>query len=146
MKVSIIHGPNLNMLGVREPEIYGSSTIEVINSSLKDDVKKYDMNITLDFFQSNSEGDLVSKIQKCFDNCNAIIINPAGYTHTSVAIRDALSLLNIPIIEVHISNTYKREEFRKTMITTPASTAVISGLGAFSYNSALFAINEILNK
>jgi len=108
-KVLVIHGPNLNMLGKREPAIYGKTTLNEINKKLKNTGKN--LEIAVDTFQSNHEGEIVEKIQDAMGKCQGIIINPAAYTHTSIAIRDALLLLDIPIIEIHLSNIYKREPF-----------------------------------
>ncbi len=141
IRVHVIHGPNLNMLGKREPEIYGEKSLEDINADLKNRAKT--LGVTLETFQSNHEGEIVEKIHDIFQqNHDGIIINPAGYTHTSVAIRDALLLLDIPIIEVHLSNIYKREEFRHKSILADIVTGQITGLGSIGYMLALNAIWE----
>ena len=111
MKILIIHGPNLNMLGKREPEIYGAKTLEDINTSLSDCAKKVGAGVS--FFQSNSEGEIVSAIQDAMDRFDGIVINPGAYTHTSVAIRDAILSSGLPVVEVHISNVHQREDFRQ---------------------------------
>ena len=118
MKILVINGPNINMLGTREPEIYGSATLEDINCELVEHASTLG-DVELEFFQSNHEGDIVDKIQsaKTFDG---LIINPAAYTHTSVAIRDAISAVELPAVEVHISNIHTREEFRKHSFIAPA--------------------------
>jgi 3-dehydroquinate dehydratase-2 len=134
MKLLIIHGPNINLLGKREPETYGSLTMDEINSKL--DKIASENKIELEFFQSNIEGEIVNRIQAS-DDFDGIIINPAAYTHTSVAIRDALAAIKIPIIEVHISNIYKREEFRHKSLTAAVCKGQISGFGAQSYELAL---------
>ncbi len=126
-KVLVIHGPNLNMLGKREPEIYGSTTLDEINASLKNLGQK--LGIDVETFQSNHEGVIVEKIQEAMGICNGVVINPAAYTHTSVAIRDALLLLDVPIIEIHLSNIYKREPFRHKSMVADIATAQISGFG-----------------
>lgn len=131
MKILVIHGPNLNMLGKREPEIYGSKTLEDINSALGDQAKKLDTEI--EFFQSNSEGEIVGKIQRAMDECDGILINPGAYTHTSVAIRDAILSTGLPVVEVHISNVHKREEFRHKSFISGVALGVISGFGVDSY-------------
>ena len=141
-KISILHGPNLNLLGKREPEIYGSQTLDDINNSLLKRAKKLELELVI--FQSNSEGDLVDAVQLAGKESSAIIINPAAYTHTSVAIRDALAATNLPIIEVHLSNIYKREPFRHHSFVSPVAIAVISGLGAKSYDFALEAVVELI--
>lgn len=141
LKILIINGPNLNMLGKREPEIYGSDTLDDINQRLKAIAEG--MNITLDCFQSNYEGALVEKIQEAMGQVDGLIINPAAYTHTSVAIRDALLLHKIPIIEVHLSNIYKREEFRHHSMVSGVATGQIAGLGVQGYHLALTAIRNM---
>ena len=142
MKILVIHGPNLNLLGMREPETYGVITLEQINQDLENFSKNH--NIKTEFFQSNIEGELVNKIQEAgMKNFDGIIINPAAYTHTSVAIRDAISAIKIPVIEVHISNVYKREEFRHKSLTASVCKGQICGFGAQSYKLALQAfLNE----
>jgi len=142
-KILIIHGPNLNMLGKREPEKYGSLTLEKINSDLKRQGKK--LGLGVETFQSNQEGLIVEKIQKAMGACRGLIINPAAYTHTSVAIRDALLLLDMPIIEVHISNIYKRESFRHRSMVADVVTGQVSGLGPGGYGLALAAMAEMIN-
>jgi 3-dehydroquinate dehydratase II len=131
----VIHGPNLNMLGAREPEHYGSLTLEDLNASLVRQAKQD--NIQLTTFQSNSESEIVTKIQTLMVNkVDFIIINPAAYTHTSIAIRDALSTVKIPFIEVHLSNVYAREHFRHHSYFSDIAVGVISGLGAEGYTAA----------
>ena len=142
-KILIIHGPNLNMLGKREPEIYGSLTLEKINQNLKRQGKK--LGLGVETFQSNQEGLIVEIIQEAIGTCQGLIINPAAYTHTSVAIRDALLLLDIPIIEVHLSNIYKREPFRHHSLMADVVTGQISGLGPDGYRLALEAMAEMIN-
>ncbi len=136
--VLVIHGPNLNMLGLREPEIYGSKTLNDINEGLKALGEK--LNLAVETFQSNHEGQIVDKIQNAFNVSHGLIINPAAYTHTSIAIRDALLLLDIPIIEVHLSNIYKREAFRHKSMIAGVSTAQIAGFGDQGYRMALEAL------
>lgn len=139
--ILVLHGPNLNLLGEREPEHYGKQTLEDINQVLKTIASA--KAIKLEVMQSNSEGDLVNKIQSLHkDNIDFLIINPAAYTHTSVAMRDALSAVKVPFIEVHLSNVYAREPFRHHSYFSDIAVAVISGLGADGYIAALnFAIN-----
>jgi 3-dehydroquinate dehydratase-2 len=130
-RILVIHGPNLNMLGQREPEIYGDQSLDDINAQLK---KLGDeLNLELETFQSNHEGEIVSRIQQALGTCNGILINPAAYTHTSIAIRDALSLLDIPVVEIHLSNIYKREPFRHKSLIADIAAARISGFGAQGY-------------
>lgn len=129
----IINGPNLNLLGKREPEVYGSMSLDEIKSYTNRRLAAHG-NIHLDWFQSNIEGEIVNKIQGLIDSpCKALIINPGAYSHTSVAILDALKILKIPIVEVHLSNTHKREEFRQVKLTAKASTIIMEGLGKDSY-------------
>ena len=144
MKILIINGPNLNFLGKREPDIYGSNTLEDINAVLEKESASLSKDIKLEFFQSNSEGDIVSKIQDAFEKYNGIIINPAAYTHTSVAIRDALLSTGITTVEVHISNIFKREEFRHKSYVSGVSVGVVSGFGINSYVLGLRGIIETL--
>lgn len=135
MKILIINGPNLNLLGTREPDVYGSETLQDINNYLVDSVSKE--NIQLEFYQSNIEGEIVDKIQSANNSIDGLIINPAAYSHTSVAIHDALKILSIPIVEVHLSNTHAREYFRQHLITAKAANGVIAGLGKEGYSFAL---------
>lgn len=134
-KILIINGPNLNLLGTREPEIYGKTTLKDIEVQLKNQAEK--LNIEIECFQSNHEGDIVDKICSAKNKFDAIIINPAAYTHTSVAIRDAFSAVDIPTIEVHISNVYSRESFRQNSLIAPVVVGQISGLGIQGYLLAL---------
>ena len=140
MKILVIHGPNLNMLGSREASIYGHSTLTELNTQILDLSQALDMDAEV--FQSNSEGSIVDAIQaKEYD---VLIINPAAYTHTSVAIRDAIAAVGKPAIEVHISNIYKREEFRKKSFISEVATGQISGLGTEGYLLAVRAAKKII--
>jgi 3-dehydroquinate dehydratase-2 len=139
-RVLVIHGPNLNMLGKREPDVYGSVTLDEINASLSE--KASSMGSAIDIFQSNHEGEIVDKIQSALSSYVGLIINPGAYTHTSVAIHDALRLLSIPVIEVHLSNIHNREAFRHKSLVSPVATGIIAGLGATGYRLALEAILE----
>jgi len=131
-KILVIHGPNLNLLGKREEDVYGKMSLDDINKSLKE--KADALGIGIDTFQSNHEGDIVQKIQDAkVQGFSAVLINPAAYTHTSVAIRDAVSAIDIPVVEVHISNIYAREEFRHKSLIAPAASGQISGFGVNSY-------------
>ena len=141
-KVLVINGPNLNTLGTREPEIYGSTSLNDINKDLVKLGKK--LSITVEAFQSNNEGEIVEKIQKAAGKVNGIIINPAAYTHTSIAIRDALLLLDEPIIEIHLSNIYKREEFRHKSMVADIAHGQISGFGVYGYTMALEAMAGLI--
>jgi 3-dehydroquinate dehydratase II len=140
--VLVIHGPNLNMLGTREPDIYGHQTLEEIDVALTAQADR--LGLYIETFQSNHEGDMVDKIQQAHDSFHGIIINPAAYTHTSIAIRDALSLLKIPVVEVHLSNIYNRESFRRTSLISAVVTAQISGFGSQGYRLALDGLAQML--
>lgn len=144
MKIAVIQGPNLNMLGVREQHIYGGMTLDQIHAQLKATADQ--SGIEIEFFQSNLEGEIVDKIQECLGTVHGIIINPAAYTHTSIAIRDALSAVSIPAVEVHISNLYKREDFRQKSLTAASTTGIISGFGPFGYHLGLIALMQVLNE
>jgi 3-dehydroquinate dehydratase-2 len=144
MKIAVIQGANLNMLGVREKHIYGPMTLQQIHKQMEETAKQND--IQLEFFQSNLEGEIVDKIQECLGEFDGIIINPAAYSHTSIAIKDALVAVALPTIEVHISNIYKREDFRQKSITASGASGVITGLGPFGYHLALISLIQILNE
>ena len=140
--ILILHGPNLNLLGTREPEIYGATTLANIDDALKDQAKS--AGHTLSTCQSNAEHELVTAIQEAKDKVDYIIINPAAFTHTSVAMRDALAAVNIPFIEVHLSNVHAREDFRRHSYFSDLAQGVISGLGANGYSLALSSAIESL--
>ncbi len=139
MKILVINGPNLNMLGKREPEIYGTTTIEEIEKSLSEYARSFE-GVELEFFQSNHEGEIVEKIQGALGTFDGILINPAAYTHTSLAIADAIKAVNLPSVEIHLSNIHSREEFRKNSFTAPACIGQIAGFGKNSYLAALFCL------
>jgi 3-dehydroquinate dehydratase-2 len=139
-KILVIHGPNLHVLGKREPKIYGHFTLEQINKELNAKAKAYKIHVEI--LQSNSEGEIVEKITNA--DYSFLLINPAAYTHTSVAIRDALLAVNKPAIEVHLSNIHKREEFRKKSLISDVVIGVISGLGKMSYSLAFDAAVSLL--
>jgi 3-dehydroquinate dehydratase-2 len=142
--VLVIQGPNLNLLGMREPEVYGTITLENIHKKLADLAKQVD--ISLETYQSNHEGELIDRVQKAKkDGVSFIIINPGGFTHTSVALRDALAGVAIPFIEVHLSNIHQREEFRKHSYFSDLAMGVICGLGAHGYELALNTIQHKLS-
>ena len=141
-KILVIHGPNLNLLGKREPEIYGKLRLEDINKKLKRYAKE--LKASVEIFQSNHEGEIVDAIGSAPGKYDAIVINPAAYTHTSVAIRDAVASIGVPVVEVHISNIYKREEFRHKSLVAGAATGQISGFGVNSYMLGLSAALGLL--
>lgn len=143
-KVLVIHGPNLNMLGKRETGVYGTATLDEINDAVRTAAKELSADVT--FFQSNSEGMLIDKIHEASGRYDAIIINPGGYTHTSVSLRDAIAAVALPTIEVHMSNIYSREEFRHHSYITPVAAGQISGFGVNSYLLALRAAVEMVRK
>ncbi len=136
MKVSIINGPNLNLLGKREPNIYGSVTFEDYLTSLKKEFSKIEFN----FFQSNIEGEIIDKIHKVGFSYDLILLNAAGYTHTSVAIGDAIKSIDTPVIEIHISNTFSREDFRHKSYITPVAKGLIIGFGIDSYRLGVLSL------
>ena len=144
MKILIINGPNMNLLGLREPEIYGKTTLEDINNELKEFSKTLDNNLELSFYQSNHEGDIVDTVQKAKDEYAGIIINPAGYTHTSIAIADAVKGVNIPTVEVHLSNINSREDFRKNSFIAPNCLGQITGFKKEGYKLALVGLYNYL--
>jgi 3-dehydroquinate dehydratase-2 len=137
MKILVIHGPNLNLLGKREPDIYGTFTLDDINRRLT--ALAAELGVEVAFFQSNHEGELVQKVQDAMGVYRAIVINPGAYTHTSVALRDAISSTGIPVIETHITNIYRREEFRKHSYISGVAVGQITGFGPDSYLLALRA-------
>lgn len=137
MKILVIHGPNLNLLGKREPDVYGKLSIKSVDESLQKLAKRE--KVVLEIFQSNHEGEIVTKVQEADGVFNAIVMNPAAYTHTSVAIRDAVSAVKVPVVEVHLSNIYSREEFRHHSLIAPVAWGQISGFGAKSYELGLLA-------
>jgi len=144
MKVVVIQGPNLNLLGHREQNIYGPMKLEEIHTQMESIAKQNNMEI--EFFQSNLEGEIVDRVQECIGDADGIIINPAAYTHTSIAIRDAIAAAAMPTVEVHISNINRREEFREKSLTAPVCTGQISGFGPFGYHLAMISMTQILGE
>jgi 3-dehydroquinate dehydratase-2 len=141
-RVLVIHGPNLNMLGKREPDIYGHESLDQINKQLVEQGRGLGIDVVT--FQSNHEGVIVEEIQEALGNYHGIIINPAAYTHTSVAIRDALIMLDIPVIEIHLSNIHKRETFRHQSMIADIAAARIAGFGSHGYMLGLEGLAKIL--
>jgi 3-dehydroquinate dehydratase-2 len=143
-KILLINGPNLNLLGTREPEVYGSETLEDVNQKVKSEGAK--LGYDVDAFQSNCEGEIIDAIQQARGKYDLIIINPGAYTHYSYAIRDAIAGVGLPAIEVHLSNVYAREEFRHKSVTAPVCKGQISGFGSDGYILALHAAGKFINK
>ena len=139
MRIQIINGPNLNLLGKREPEVYGSQSFDIYFKELS----KTHPSLQLDYFQSNVEGEIINKIHEVGFDYDGIILNAGAYTHTSIAIGDAIKAITVPVIEVHISNVYAREEFRKHSHISSSCRGIISGFGLHSYNLAVNALKEI---
>lgn len=143
LKILVINGPNLNLLGRRERTIYGELTLSQINSRMENLAST--INTQLEFFQSNNEGAIIDKLHEAMDVKDGVLINPAAYTHTSVAIRDAISSIELPTVEIHLSNLYSREEFRHKSLMAPVCIGQISGFGPNSYNLGLRALVEYIN-
>lgn len=144
VKVLVLNGPNLNLLGTREPDVYGSVNLEQINGRLM--TLGRELNVELEFFQSNHEGALIDKIHASVTDTGGILINPGAFTHYSIAIRDAISSVKLPCVEVHLSNVHAREEFRKTSVIAPVCAGQISGFGEMSYYLGLRALADIITK
>ena len=143
-KVLVIHGPNLNLLGEREPDTYGRESFESVNQRIREFAQSLDLDVEI--VQSNIEGELVNAIQDARGRADAMVINPAAYTHYSVAIRDALATLDIPTVEVHLSNIHAREQFRKSTVTGEVADGIISGFGADSYLLGLQAAKWLIER
>jgi 3-dehydroquinate dehydratase-2 len=137
-RILVIHGPNLNLLGRREPDVYGKQTLADIDSALAARAKE--LGVEIDCFQSNHEGELIDRIQEGMGVVSGILINPGGFTHTSVALRDALVATTLPVVEVHLSNVYAREDFRQKSFVSAIAVGVVSGLGAEGYGFGLEAL------
>jgi len=142
MKICVLHGPNLNLLGEREPDVYGRLTLEDVNTLIFSHAES--LGITASIKQSNSEGELVDAIQDARTWADAIVINPGAYTHYSIALRDAIAAVDIPAIEVHLSNIHAREDFRKTSVIAPVCVGQIAGFGAQSYLLAISAAKQLV--
>ncbi len=141
-KILVIHGPNLNLLGVREPQIYGFQTLDEINGEIAH--LGHGLEMDVDVFQSNHEGEIVEKIHEARNRYHGLIVNTAAYTHTSIAIRDAVTLLDLPVVEVHLSNIYKRESFRHHSLLADVVTGQITGFGANGYLLGLHALSVLV--
>jgi 3-dehydroquinate dehydratase-2 len=144
LSILVLHGPNLNLLGKREPEVYGSMTLEGINQQLEQESERLEVHLSI--LQSNHEGVLVDTIQQAFGQYQGLLINPGAYTHTSVAIRDAITAIDLPTVEVHLSNIYRRENFRHHSYIAPIAIGQISGFGVTSYLLGLHALVQHLRK
>lgn len=144
LTIWVINGPNLNMLGIREPDVYGVDTLAHIEARVTQVAEQ--LNIDVSFFQSNHEGEIVDKIQEAMDQADGLIMNPGAFTHYSYAIRDAISAVALPVVEVHLSNIYKREPFRHVSVTAPVCSGQISGFGSEGYVLALYALQKIIAK
>lgn len=142
--IFVLNGPNLNMLGIRKPEVYGTTTLADIERQVKERAETHELSI--EFMQSNHEGVLIDEIQRAHSEAAAIIINPAAFTHTSVAIHDALEANQLPLVEVHLSNVHRREEFRHRSYVSLQATAVIAGAGAFGYSMAVDFLANMLSQ
>lgn len=138
LRILVVHGPNLNLLGKREPEIYGTQTLANIDADLAAVAK--DLGVEIESVQSNHEGELIDRIQEAIGHTHGILINPGGFTHSSIALRDALVATSLPVVEVHLSNVYARESFRQLSYVSPVAVGVISGLGAQGYKFGLEAL------
>jgi 3-dehydroquinate dehydratase-2 len=140
--VAVLNGPNLNMLGSREPTLYGAATLDDLEALCAETAQALDLSI--DFRQTNHEGELITWVQECRDRARGIVINPGGYSHTSVALMDALLSVELPVVEVHLTNIHAREEFRRHSLVSRVANGVICGLGIRGYGLALTAIAEII--
>ncbi len=142
MRIALINGPNLNLLGLREPEVYGRETLQDLENMARRHAQT--LGIEIECYQSNGEGHLIDALHRARLRCQGVIFNPAGYTHTSVALRDAILAIGLPVIEVHLSNPHKREDFRQTMLTTAACVGQVSGVGLIGYEIAITALVKLL--
>lgn len=144
MRIRVIHGPNLNLLGLREPHLYGQETLEELNRKIQ--ALATHLGVEVEIFQSNSEGEIVNRIQECVGHADALVINPGAYTHYSIAIRDAISATRVPTVEVHLSNIHAREEFRRHSVVAPVACGQIAGFGSESYLLGLRAAKHLVEE
>ncbi|MBI3948146.1 MAG: type II 3-dehydroquinate dehydratase [Armatimonadetes bacterium] len=144
MRIRIIHGPNLNLLGLREPDLYGHDNLDELNKKIQDLAGS--LGVEVEIFQSNSEGEIVDLIHQCVGHADALVINPAAYTHYSIAIRDAVSTIRLPVVEVHLSNIHAREEFRHRSVVAPVACGQIAGFGSASYLLGLRAAKQLVEE
>jgi 3-dehydroquinate dehydratase II len=142
--IAVLNGPNLNMLGLRQPEIYGSATLDDVEAICAETAER--LGLAIDFRQTNGEGELISWVQECRGRAAGIVINPAGYTHTSVALMDALLAVELPVVEVHLSNIHRREEFRHHSYVSRAAVGVLCGFGIRGYALALTAMADLIEE
>lgn len=144
IKILVINGPNLNLLGVREKNIYGSLNLEEMNKKIQEEFKH--SNFEIEFFQSNMEGEIITKIGNSMGNFSGVVINPGAYSHYSIGILDAIRSIDVPVIEVHLTNIYNREEYRRKSVTAEGCKGIISGFGYYGYIMAIHALSDsILN-
>lgn len=145
MKISVINGPNINFTGIREKTVYGSETWSDIEEHIRETADK--LGIEVNFFQSNHEGELIDYLQDCYyEGIDGVVINPGAYTHYSYAIRDAVSSVNLPVVEIHMSNIHNREEFRHKSVIAPVCIGQICGMGSYGYSLALMAVKDYIEK
>lgn len=144
MRIRVIHGPNLNLLGLREPDLYGTDTLAELNRKIEDLARA--LGVEIEIFQANSEGEIIDRIHECVGHADALVINPAAYTHYSIAIRDAVSTIRLPVVEVHLSNIHAREEFRHRSVIAPVACGQIAGFGSNSYLLGLQAAKQLVEE
>jgi len=144
VRIRVIHGPNLNLLGMREPDQYGSETLEALNARIEE--LAHSLGVEVEIFQSNSEGEIVDLIQQCVGRADALVLNPGAYTHYSIAIRDAVAAIRLPVVEVHLSNVYAREEFRHRSVIAPVARGQIAGFGGDSYLLGVRAAKRLVEE
>ena len=144
LRILVLHGPNLNLLGTREPDVYGTTSLDEINADITAVAKEWGAEV--EFFQSNHEGGLIDRVQEASSWADGLLVNPAGLSHSSVSLRDALAAADLPVVEVHLSNVYAREEFRRHSYVSEIAVGVVSGFGAMSYRLGLHALLDNLDR